>query len=168
MKITAIVMVNNNFGIGKDGKMLYHLPNEMKHFKNTTSGHTIIMGHNTYNSLYIKPLPNRTNIVITHHKIEGVQCTDSIENAIKITKDNNETEVFIIGGETIYKQALHYINKVCITIVDDNTEADTFFPTIDFTTDEWDLLSTTAYNENNYNYTINTYEKSNNKDIQIR
>jgi dihydrofolate reductase len=132
--ITAVVAIASNYAIGKNNQLLWHLPNDLKHFKNITAGGTVIMGRKTFDSVG-KPLPKRRNIVITrqHIEIEGCEVVKSIDEAIAICK--TEAEVFIVGGAEIYRQAMPRINRIYLTIVHHSFDADTFFPEIDYK--EW-------------------------------
>ena len=127
MTVSIIVAIDENKAIGKDNQLLWHLPNDLKFFKKTTSGHTVIMGRKTFDSIG-KPLPNRRNIVISRNselKIEGTEIYHSILEALNNCK--GEKEVFIIGGAEIYKQAEPFTNKFYITQVHHHFDADTFF-----------------------------------------
>ena len=132
--ITAVVAIASNYAIGKNNQLLWHLPNDLKHFKNITAGGTVIMGRKTFDSVG-KPLPKRRNIVITRQdiEIEGCEVVRSVDEAIAICK--TEDEVFIVGGAEIYRQAMHLINRIYLTIVHHSFDADTFFPEIDYK--EW-------------------------------
>src|ERR1700733_13723120 len=105
MIVSDVVAISENHVIGKDNKLLWYLPNDLKHFKEITSGHTIIMGRKTYESVG-KPLPKRRNIIITRQDItiEGCEVVNSIEAALALCKD--EPEGFIVGGAQIYKLAM--------------------------------------------------------------
>jgi dihydrofolate reductase len=140
MKISIIVAVAKNKAIGKDNKLLWHLSEDLKRFKRFTSGNPVIMGKNTYYSLPKRPLPNRLNIVITD--VKGEQIDDcmmaySIEDAIQ--KMDVEKENFVIGGASIYKQFMDHADKLYITWVHEDFEADTFFPEIDLNI--WEIMS---------------------------
>ena len=132
--ITAVVAIGKKRELGKDGKLLWHIPDDLKRFKRLTSGHPIIMGRKTFESIvgYLGgPLPGRTNIVVTQDpswKHEGVVTAGSLEAAIDIAKGLDSEEVSIGGGASIYEQALKYIDKLYLTQIDDEKEADTFFP----------------------------------------
>ena len=130
MIVSAIVAISENHVIGKDNKLLWHLPGDLRHFKEITTGHTIIMGRKTFESVG-KPLPKRRNIIITRQdiKIEGCEIVNSIEAALSLAKD--EQEVFITGGAEIYKQSLHLTDRIYLTIVHKKFEGDSFFPEID-------------------------------------
>jgi dihydrofolate reductase len=138
-KISIIVAVAENFAIGKDNQLLWHIPADLKRFKKITSGHQIIMGKLTYKSLPVRPLPNRVNIVITDkpgETFEGCTTVYSIEEALNLCNETDES--FIIGGGSIYRQFLPFANKLYLTLVHKDFEADTFFPEID--PDMWKLI----------------------------
>lgn len=131
--ISIVVAIAQNFAIGKNNDLLFHLPNDLKHFKEITSGHTIIMGRNTLLSLPKWPLPNRRHVVISDQPddcFEGCEMVASIEEAIEKVKD--EKEAFIIGGGMIYKQFYPLVNKLYLTVVHQDFEADVFFPEVDY------------------------------------
>jgi len=139
--LSIIVAIAQNYAIGKDNKLLWHISEDMKWFKKVTAGHTVIMGKNTYFSLPFRPLPNRRNIVITDipgEKIEGCEMAYSIEDAIN--KADSEKENFIIGGASIYRQFFIIVQKLYITYVYSDFEADTFFPEIKEM--DWKLIQT--------------------------
>jgi len=131
MIVSLVVAMSTNNAIGKDNQLLWHLPADLKHFKEITSGHTIIMGRKTYESIG-KALPNRRNIVITRNKVlrlTGVEVMHSLEEALNSSEDENE--VFIIGGAEIFNQSIKLADKIYLTRIHENYEADTFFPKID-------------------------------------
>jgi dihydrofolate reductase len=135
MIVSAVVAIAENNAIGKDNKLLWSLPKDMKHFKEITYGHTVIMGRKTFDSMG-KPLPNRRNIVITRRKdlqIAGAEVTNSLADALSAC--TNEDEVFIIGGAEIYKEALKETDRIYLTRVHERFDADTFFPELDM--DRW-------------------------------
>jgi dihydrofolate reductase len=134
MHITIVVAIASNYAIGKDNQLLWHLPKDLRHFKDITAGGTVIMGRKTYDSVG-RPLPKRRNIVITRQdiQIEGCEVVNSLDAAIALCKD--EQEVFIVGGAEIYRQAMHITNRIYLTIVHHSFDADTFFPEIDYK--EW-------------------------------
>lgn len=124
--------MGENNEIGFENQLLWHLPKDLKHFKELTSGHPVIMGRKTYESIG-KPLPNRTNIVISRKENwfeEGILIVGSIKEAIKFAKKIDE-EIFILGGGKIYEQTIDLADKLEITLVKANLEADTYFPKID-------------------------------------
>lgn len=130
MKLIVAKASNNVIGINNN--LIWHLPNDLKHFKNLTTNHPIIMGRKTYESLG-RPLPNRTNIIITrdqNYTDDNVLITHSLEEAIVEAKEINE-DYFIIGGGEIYKQALRKADELYITEVHHDFEGDTYFPEID-------------------------------------
>lgn len=129
--LSLIVATDKENGIGKNNQLLWHLPNDLKFFKKVTSGHSVIMGRKTFDSMG-KPLPNRRNIVISRQadlKIQGAEVFDNLGNAINACK--NEDEYFVIGGGEIYRQALASTDHIYITKVNANFNADTFFPSLD-------------------------------------
>lgn len=137
--ISIIVAIANNNAIGKDNKLLWHISADLKRFKKLTTGNTIVMGKRTFESLPVKPLPNRRSIVITDvagDQIEGCEMAYSIEEAIE--KMDGEKENFIIGGGSVYRQFMPYANQLHLTFVKKDFEADTFFPEIDFS--EWETI----------------------------
>ncbi len=129
-KISIIVAITTNRGIGKNNGLLWHIPEELKRFREITTGHAIIMGRKTYESIG-RPLPNRTNIVITRDpdfKAEGCLVVDSIEKAIEEAKKVEDSELFIIGGGQIYNASLKLADNLYITIVQGDFEPTVFFP----------------------------------------
>jgi dihydrofolate reductase len=159
--ISIIVAVDKNNGIGCNNQLLCHLPADMKHFKETTSGHTVIMGRKTWDSLKIQPLPNRKNVVITtqtNFQPENVSVVHSINEAIELCKTDNEC--FIIGGDSIYKQFIPFSNRIYLTEIHDNFEADTFFPILN--QEEWILIEQQDFapdEKNKYAYSFKTLER---------
>ncbi|SOE20855.1 dihydrofolate reductase [Spirosomataceae bacterium TFI 002] len=130
MSISLIIAVAKNNVIGKDNQLIWRLSEDLKNFKRLTSGHSIVMGRKTYDSIG-RPLPNRHNIVITRSKelfYDGCLMAYGLQEAIDIAKqlDGNE-EIFIIGGANIYTQALPMVSKVYLTLVDAEPEGDAFF-----------------------------------------
>lgn len=168
--ISAIVCVDQNWGIGYKGDLLIKIPEDMAFFKEKTSGNTVIMGRKTYDSLLIKPLPNRENVVITNNFLNGYNLrrdengtvfTDliSIKDVLRL-KEMEEYNVFIIGGGQIYKELLPYCEYIYVTKVFhcyDN--ADTYFPNID-NIPEWVTESTSEIKEyNNIKYQFCKYRR---------
>ena len=158
--LELVVAVDEQGGIGKNNQLLWHLPADLKHFKEITTGHPIIMGRKTYDSIG-RPLPNRRNIVISGQvdlQIEGVDVANSLSDGIALVA--SETKAFIIGGAEIFKQAMPFISKIHFTIVHHSFEADTFFespsPSI------WEATDTETHQadeKNAYSYTFITYKK---------
>lgn len=138
--ISIIVAITDNFGIGKDNKLLCHIPGDLPRFRKITSGHTVIMGKNTFLSLPGGPLKNRKNIVIsdkTHDFFEGCTTVFSIDEALQHCDPDKEN--FVIGGASVYRQFLPYAFRLYLTIIHKNFEADTFFPVFD--KEEWIEIS---------------------------
>ena len=136
--IALIVAIDQNNAIGKDNQLLWHLPKDLSFFKNVTSGNAIIMGRKTFESIG-KALPNRRNIVISTQKdlqYAGAEITSNLNAAIELV---GNADGYIIGGGSIYQQALTKVDRLYINKVAANFEADTFFPTINW--DEWTLVS---------------------------
>ena len=141
-QITMIVAVAENGAIGKDNNLLWHISGDLKRFKAITTGHSIIMGRKTYLSFPKRPLPDRKNIILTHgdSSYEGAYTAKNIEQAIELCDSD---EIFIIGGESIYKQFLPFTTKIYLTRVHKEYEADTFFPEIDM--NEWNIVDSEAH-----------------------
>ena len=132
MKVSIIAAVAKNRALGYKNKLLYWLPNDMRRFKALTTGHTIIMGRKTFDSLPKGALPNRRNIVLSRRtkELPGCDCYGSLQEALRHCEQDEE--VFIIGGASIYAQALPYVDKLYLTEVDDEPlEADVYFPPFD-------------------------------------
>lgn len=128
--ISIIAAVAENRAIGLNNKLLWDIPEDMKHFSSITRGHPVIMGQKTFESIG-KPLPNRMNIILTQDKdlkIDGCIIVFSIEQAIEQAIKHDGNEIFFIGGGSVYKQALPLADKLYLTVVKGNYEADTFFP----------------------------------------
>ena len=131
--ISLLVAAAENNAIGKDNKLLWHLPKDLKFFKNITWGMVVIMGRKTYEAVD-KPLPGRVNIVITTQpdwQRENAQVAKSLDDALKQAAATNCKEIFIIGGGEIYKQSMDIADKIYITRVHATLDGDTFFPVID-------------------------------------
>lgn len=146
--------------LGKDNKLVWHLPDDFKRFKQITTGHHIILGRKTFES-FPKPLPNRTHVIITrnkNYKAEGCIIVNSIEEALKIVPKNEDA--FIIGGAEIYKQSLHLSDKIELTRVHTTCEADAFYPEID--DKEWNIIFTEFHpkdEKHHFDFTFLTYVK---------
>lgn len=128
--ISIIVATDDKRGIGKDNKLLWHIPEDLKHFKKITLGHPVIMGRKTYESIG-KLLPGRTNIIVTrkkNYKAPGCVISNSFKKAVAIAREKDNTEIFIIGGGEIYRQGIKITDKLYLTLVKGNFQADTFFP----------------------------------------
>jgi dihydrofolate reductase len=162
--ITIIAATAKNNALGKDNDLIWHLPADLKRFKQVTTGHHILMGRNTFESIG-KPLPNRTTIIITRNDNyfkDGCLIANSIEKAIDLVEDDNE--VFIIGGAQIYKQALEkgIVDAIDLTLVHQEFEADVFFPEIDLKI--WQEISREDFKadeKNKFDYSFIKYIKIN-------
>lgn len=135
--ITLIAAVSRNLAIGFENKLLYWLPSDMKRFRQLTTGHTIIMGRLTFESFPKGPLPNRRNVVLSRKDISitGAEVFSSLESAL--ASCSPDEEIYVIGGASVYAQALPLADRLCLTEVDDTPiAADAFFPA--FSKDEWD------------------------------
>src|SRR6056297_1078007 len=138
--LSLIVAAAENSAIGKDNDLMWHLPDDLKHFKRTTKGHHVIMGRKTFESQGKKPLPGRTNIVITRKKdYSAPKCivVSSLEKALDAVKKDEEP--FIIGGSEIYKKALSKVDRIYLTRVHATFDADTFFSEPNFK--QWEIVS---------------------------
>ena len=159
--LSIIVAINKNNGIGLNNKLLYWLPNDLKRFKALTTGHTIIMGRKTFESLPKGALPNRRNIVLTSQdlKFEGAETFHTLSDAMEACK--NEEETFIIGGASLYNEAMAVADRLYITEIEDSEkEADVFFPKISL--DEWQEKSRECHQTDEkhlYSYNFVNYER---------
>ena len=130
--ISIIVAIAQNNAIGKDNDLIWHISDDLKRFKALTSGHTVIMGRNTWNSLPRRPLPKRRNIVLTHDDTlaeEGAEVAHSLQQVLEMVRD--EEEAFIMGGAAVYRQFLPFVNHIYVTWVWQDFDADVYFPVID-------------------------------------
>jgi dihydrofolate reductase len=158
--IIMIAAASENNALGKNNELVWHLPNDFKRFKNLTSGHHIIMGRKTFES-FPKPLPNRTHIVISRqedYNPEGCIVVSSMEKALEICP-KDETS-FIIGGGEIYKLGMPFSDKIELTVVHHNFEADAFFPEINI--EEWEITSSEFQSKDEkhlFDYTYQTYSR---------
>lgn len=163
MIVSLIAAADLNNVIGADNDLPWKLPKDMKFFMNTTMGHHIVMGRKNFESLPFGPLKNRTNIIITRnkdYKVENTEVVHSLEDAIAIGKENEEEELFIIGGGEIYKQAMSTADKIYLTRIYHRFEGDTFFPEIDET--QWEKTHSELHlpdEKNIYSFEFLTYEK---------
>jgi dihydrofolate reductase len=158
-KLALIAAIAKNNAIGVENRLIYWLPNDLKRFKELTTGHTIIMGSNTFRSLPKGALPNRRNIVLSRKESEfpGCETFSSLEEAL--ANCNDSELVYIIGGEMLYRTALPHADILCLTEIDDTPEnADAFFP--EFARNEWEIIEQeehTADEKHAYNYRFVTY-----------
>jgi len=160
--ISIIVAVSDDWGIGKENELLWHISEDLKRFKRLTSGKTVIMGKKTWYSLPKRPLPGRRNIVLTDIKgeiVEGSETVYSIEEALKLCSKNEEA--FIIGGGSIYRQFMTFADRLYITHVHMNAPADVYFPEIDLKI--WKILEKEDFPASDTNaipYTFIIYERN--------
>ena len=160
--ITVIAAIAKNNALGKNNDLIWHLPADLKRFKKVTSGHYILMGRNTFESIG-KPLPNRTTIIITRNKNyfkEGCLIANSLEKAIELAKD--EEQIFIIGGAQIYKETIakDLADQLDITLVHKEFDADVYFPEIDL--QKWKIVAREDFKadeKNEYKYSFLSYQK---------
>jgi dihydrofolate reductase len=151
MKISIIVAIAENNVIGNKNALPWHLPADLKHFKKITTGHTVIMGQNTYESIG-KPLPQRKNIVLSfdkRYRAPGCIVVHSVEESIRAASTEKEKEVFIIGGASIYKQTIGIADKLYITKVHHKFAGDVFFPEIDMS--KWKTISSEKHKSDELN-----------------
>ncbi|MGE5355510.1 MAG: dihydrofolate reductase [Deltaproteobacteria bacterium] len=165
MIISCIVAIGKNNVIGLNNKMPWHIPEDLKHFKKTTTGHCVILGRKNFDSIG-RPLPQRTNIIITRNKSffhSGCKTAESIEKALSIALESGENEAFIIGGAEIYKQTIEYWNKLYLTEIDAFFEGDTFFPELDLSQWIMEKEKTVLKSDSNpYNLTFRIYRRKRN------
>lgn len=164
MKISIIVAKSTNNVIGKDNQLIWRLSADLQLFKTHTSGHYIIMGRKTFESIG-KPLPNRTSIVITNNPEfsvpEGHFVAHSLEEAIQICIGKKLDQVFIIGGAEIYRQAVPLADEILVTEVNAMLEGDVFFPEIN--ENEWSVVSSNSYkkdDKNQYDFDFVIYKRN--------
>jgi dihydrofolate reductase len=161
MELAIVVAADEKNGIGNDNQLLCHLPNDLKYFKRITSGHAVLMGRKTYDSIG-KPLPNRTNYVLSKStkEIPGCLVFTDIESAMNHALVQTVPVLYIIGGDSIYKQALALCSKVYLTRIHHEFKADSFFP--ELSSDEWQLVSADLQGideKNAYAHTFEVYQK---------
>jgi len=158
--ITIIAAIAEDNALGKNNQLIWHLPADLKRFKQVTSKHHVIMGRKTFESLG-KPLPNRTNIIITrnpNYTIEDCVVVNSLKQAIEAAKEDENP--FILGGAEIYKQAIEFADKLDLTFIHHKFDADAFFPEIDTTI--WKETSREfhkADEKNKYDYSFVSYKR---------
>ena len=163
MIISLIVAASSNNAIGKNNQLLWHLPNDLRFFKNTTWAMPVVMGRKTFESLGNKPLPGRMNIIITRQtdwKAEGVVAVHSLHDAILLAKSYNYKELFVAGGGEIYHHAIAIADKVYLTRVQTEIDGDTFFPELN--TAQWQIktnLEFAADAKHKYAYSFQVWEK---------
>ena len=161
MKISVIAAMSENRVIGRDGSLPWHLPTDLARFKAITTGHTVIMGRKTFESVG-QPLPNRRTIIITRnndYQCAGVFIAHSLDEALDHAA--REDEIFILGGEAVYRIALPRADCLYLTIVHATIEGDTYFPTLDF--DDWKLVEDERYEVDDrhaYAFSFRRYERT--------
>jgi len=166
MIISLVVAASDNNVIGKNNQLLWHLPKDLKFFKNVTWGMLVVMGRKTFESMGSKPLPGRKNIVITRKtgwNAEGVSVADSVDAAVALAEASNYKEIFIIGGGEIYLIAFDRANKIYMTRVHAELEGDTYFPVIE--KNDWTLVSKTdnpADEKHAYAFSFQLWERKSN------
>lgn len=162
--LNLIACIDQEGALGYEGKLLYHLPEDMKRFRQITMGHTIVMGYSTWLSLPDRYLPGRTNAVLTHRNIDDPR--------IKVLRDVSQVwlkslyeDVYVIGGGKVYEQCIHFADSLILTVVNDRApQADTWFPEI---TDRWVLSSTVnchADERHAHDYSFMTFTRNNGND----
>lgn len=158
-KISIIVAVAKNRAIGKNNQLLWHIPEDLKRFHQITKGHTVLMGQRTFESLPVRPLPERINIILSadiNYKAEGCIVVHSLEGAIEKSKEVEKEEVFVIGGGQLYTQMLNKADKLYITVVEGEYDADVFFP-------DYSMFTKKVFEKegesNGYRYTFLELEK---------
>ncbi|MBK7226923.1 MAG: dihydrofolate reductase [Saprospiraceae bacterium] len=162
MIISCIVAMNQDRIIGNDNQIPWYLPADLKYFKKITTGHHILMGRKCYESIG-KPLPNRTNIILTRNPyfvVSNCITIHTLEEGILIAKQNKENELFIIGGGEIYERSKHLWNKIYITEVDLQCEGSVRFPEVDY--DEWKEIHCEEHladQKNRMNYKFKIFER---------
>ena len=161
MYITIIAAVAQNMAIGNNNQLLYWLPNDLKRFKALTTGHTIIMGRKTFDSLPKGALPNRRNVVLsrTLKELPGAEVFPDLQTALVSCTDSED--IYVIGGESVYRQAMPFANRLCLTEIDSIPEqADAFFPPVDES--EWTVVSREFHDideKHDYKYCFVDYVK---------
>ncbi|VVC76850.1 Dihydrofolate reductase [Aquicella siphonis] len=159
--LSAIAAMSDNRVIGSNNQLPWRLPADLRHFKTLTSGHPILMGRKTYESIG-RPLPHRTNIIMTRNaalRIPGCIVVTSFKEALAHAAAEDKREVFIIGGAEIYQQSLPYLDRIYLTIVHENFSGDAFFPELD--PKDWKQVAITTFapdDENPYSYSFVTLE----------
>jgi dihydrofolate reductase len=160
-----IVARAENGVIGKDNGLIWHMPNDLKFFKETTTGHYVLMGRKSYESVG-KPLPNRLNIIITRntdYAVEGALVVHSLQEALDLALEQKQQEVFILGGGEIYRQALEkkLVDRIYLTEIKDRFEGDTYFPELNAA--EWEEIHREEFqadDKNPHNYAFVTLERA--------
>lgn len=156
--INIIAAIGQNRELGVKNNLIWHLPDDLKFFKKTTTNHIVVMGRKTFKSIG-KPLPNRDNIIISHHNIENIETINNPEIILKKYK-NSEEEIFIIGGATLYQYFIPYANKIYLTQIEDSyPKADTYFPPFNYENYEKIILKTNIDKKQNIKYKHILYKR---------
>lgn len=154
-----VALAKKNRVIGKNNKLPWHIPEDLKHFKDVTEGHPVIMGRKTYESIG-RPLPNRTNIAISRNKnynAPGCLVASSLADSIKLAKEKDPNEIFIIGGGQIFKEAIAITDKLYLTLVEGDFDGDVYFPEYESTFNR--VISRSEHESNGHKYTFLTLTK---------
>ncbi|MBR4734116.1 MAG: dihydrofolate reductase [Lachnospiraceae bacterium] len=142
--MNLIVAVDNNWAIGNKNKLLVSIPNDMKHFREETTGKVVVLGRKTLETFpQGQPLKNRTNIILSRnakHEVKGAVTVHSVEELLEELKKYDDEDVYVIGGDSVYKQLLPYCNVAHVTKIDHEYEADTYFPNLD-RDPEWEITA---------------------------
>lgn len=170
MIISLVVAMDEKRGIGIDGGLPWHLPNDLKNFKSITMGHHIIMGRKTYESIG-KPLPGRIMVVVTRnleYAAEGCLIVHSLEGAIELARESEEDEAFIIGGEEIFSAAIDLADRIYLTLVHTAAEVDVYFPEIN--SGDWVEIRSQLYQADQkhaFPYTFKTLIRNNGSNSSV-
>lgn len=159
-RLSIIVAIDRKRAIGKDNRLLWHIPEDLRRFKELTTGHAVIMGENTYHSIG-RPLPQRTNIVMSLNadlSLPGCTVVHSIDEALDEAKKHEHEEIFVMGGASIYRQFLPLADRLYLTLVDGEHEADTYFP--EYEQDFPKVVSEEPHNNGQYRFTFFILERA--------
>ena len=162
MKITLVVAASDNNVIGKDNQLLWHLPKDMRFFKNTTWGLPIVMGRKTFESLGSKVLPGRLNLILSNQKNiknNGATLVHTLQDAVNIAAQQDYKQLMVIGGGQIYELALPLAHTIMLTRVHTTIEGDAFFPTLN---EDWVKKESTFYNsdeKHSYSFDIECWQR---------
>jgi len=165
--ISLIVAMDSNGVIGKNNQLPWHLPADLKYFKEVTTNHPIVMGRKTRDSIG-RNLPNRENVIITrdrNYECDGCTILHSIDELKVWSKSHNDKEIFIIGGAEIFKETMDIIDRLYITLIEEEFDGDTYFPTVDL--EKWNLIKKQKGiqdSKNTYNYNFYIYDRDLKKD----
>lgn len=165
--MNLIVAVSKNYGIGKDNKLLFNLPSDLRFFKEKTSGGVVVMGKNTYMSLPKRPLPNRVNIVLSKDpafEAQGAVVVRSLSELFAEVKKYEDDKIFVCGGSSIYNLLMPYCENAYVTVVDEIVPADTFIDDVEKSGFTLESASETIC-ENNHSFRFNTYKNTQLKNI---